>query len=108
MHDPPPAAVNPYAPAGTAPAAAAHPSSFYCSHAVQWTWQADQGGFLPMVVTADEMHPGDIPIPGQGALPELCQPATGFDPREYPNAGPAAVQRATVEVLRERRERGQR
>lgn len=106
MHDLPPNALNPAAPAGTAPAAAAHPGSFWCAHGHEWQWQADSGGFLPMVITADEMHPGDVPIPGQGALPERCQPATGFDPAEYPNAGPAAVERARLEVLRERRQRG--
>lgn len=97
--------VNPHAPAGTPPAAAAHPGTFYCAHAVEWTWQADYGGYLPMVLAADEMHPGDIPIPGQGQLPAACQPATGFDPAQYPNAGPAALRRAHLEVLRERRDR---
>lgn len=96
-------AVNLYAPAGTPPAAAAQLSPFWCSHAVRWEWQGDRGGYLPMVIEANEIHPGDIPLLGQGQLPELCQPATGFDPAQYPNAGPAAVQRAYLEVLREHR-----
>lgn len=98
--------VNPYAPAGTPPAAAAHPGVFYCAHGERWEWVPDFGGYLPMVLSPDEMHPGDIPIPGPGMLPALCQPATGFDPAQYPRAGPAAVERARREVLRERRERG--
>jgi hypothetical protein len=109
VHDLPPNALNPDAPAGTAPAAAAHPGSFWCAHGFEWTWQAEQGGFLPMIITADEMHPGDVPIPGQGALPGRCQPASGLNPAKYPNKGPAAVARARREVLlehaRQRRER---
>lgn len=51
-----------------------------------------------MIIEADEMHPGDIPIPGQGQLPALCQPATSFDPAKHPNAGPAAVARTHFEI----------
>jgi hypothetical protein len=97
--------VNPAAPAGTPPASAARLGSFWCAHGFEWTWQADFGGYLPMVLEADDMHPGDIPVTGQGSLPALCQPATGFDPTKYPNAGPAALARAHLEVLREHRRR---
>lgn len=102
--DLPEEAINPYAPAGTAPAAAAsHLGSFWCSHEIEWQYVSDVGGYLPMVIEADDMHPGDVAVTGQGALPAMCQPATGFDPKEFPNAGPAAVRRAYLEVLRERR-----
>ena len=103
MHELPDDLVNPYAPAGTPPAAAAHPGSFWCAHGHEWAWQPDYGGYLPMILEADEMHPGDIPVAGQGALPALCHPVTGFDPVEFPNAGPGAVARARAEVLRDRR-----
>jgi hypothetical protein len=104
MREIPKGSLNPAAPAGTPPAAAAHPAPFWCSHEIEHQWVADFGGYLPMVISPDEMHPGDIPVPGPGQLPALCQPATGFDPAEYPNAGPAAVQRAYEQVLRERRQ----
>jgi hypothetical protein len=97
--------INHTAPTGTPLAAAAHPGDFYCNHAVKWEWQGDRGGYLPMVLEADEMHPADIPIPGQGALPGMCQPATGFNPADYPNAGPGALERARLEVMREHHRR---
>lgn len=106
--DLPEEAINPYVPAGTPPAKAAHLKGFWCAHAVEWEWKRGKGGYLPLVEATDEMHPADIPIRGQGALPAACQPATGFDPREYPRAGPAAVARARREVGQEMRERRNR
>jgi hypothetical protein len=100
--------VNSHAPAGAAPASVAHPGPFWCAHQTRFEWDAGMGGYLVDGNAADdELHPKDLPVTGQGALPAVCQPATGFDPAEYPNAGPAAVERARHEVeldlLRRRR-----
>jgi hypothetical protein len=77
-------------------------------HGIRHEWDAREGGYLVDGNAADdELHPKDAPVTGQGALPAVCQPATGFDPVEYPNAGPAAVERARreveLEMLRRRR-----
>jgi hypothetical protein len=53
-----------------------------------------------MVLEVDEIH-SDIPIEIAGGAAGLCQPSTAFDPAEYPNAGPRAVDRMRAEVLRE-------
>ena len=105
MRELPDGLVNPYAPAGTPPARVAHKGPFWCSHAVQFEYDRREGYYFVSATAPDddELHPKDMPLDGQGALPALCQPATGFDPAEFPNAGPAAIERARLEVLRERR-----
>jgi hypothetical protein len=109
----PPNVINPSAPAGTPPAQVAHPGSFWCSHGTEFEWDGDVGGYMVSGnARDDDLHPKDLPIAGQGALPELCQPASGLDPVKHPNVGPVAVERATAEVelehARERRERRER
>jgi hypothetical protein len=61
-------AVNLSAPAGTPAASAAEFAPIWCAHGVKHEWQADQGGYLPMVLEVDEIH-SDIPIVSPGALP---------------------------------------
>lgn len=99
-------ALNPEAPSGTAPARVAHKGPFWCRHSIRHEYNAREGYyFVDGNAADDELHPKDAPIIGPGVLSEACQPATGFDPGEYPNAGPGALQRAYLEVLRERRRR---
>src|SRR5690348_5592484 len=95
------------APSGTPPARAARKAPFWCSHQVKHDYNTRKGCyFVDGNAVDDELHPKDEPIIGPGALTAACQPATGFNPKEYPNAGPAAVARARAEVIRERRARG--
>lgn len=104
MREIPDDAVDPAAPAGTPPAAAAEFAPMWCAHGVRWEWQAELGGYLPMVIEPDAEHAGDLPVADIRGLPVTCKAeVTGFDPAEFPNAGPAAVRRAYLEVLRERR-----
>jgi hypothetical protein len=100
-------AVNPYAPAGTPPARVAHFAPFWCIHGVKHEYDNKEGKFfVDGNAPDDDLHPKDVGYVGNGALDVLCQPASGVDPVKHPNAGPAAVQRAYLEVLRERRDRG--
>jgi hypothetical protein len=94
-------AVNLDAPAGTPAASAAEFAPIWCSHGVKWEWQPEVGGYLPMVLEVDALH-SDIPAKEIKAMPDQCRvDVTGFDPAEFPNAGPAAVDRMRAEVLRE-------
>lgn len=107
MRDIPGEALNPEAAAGTPPARVAHKGPFWCRHGIKHEYDAREGNyFVDGNAPDDELHPKDEPILGPGTLSEACQDPTGFDPAEWPNAGPAAVRRAYLEVLRERRERG--
>lgn len=64
----------------------------WCACGVRWTPTAE--GYRPD--RSDAAHP-DIPCRPASAIP--CGPVTPFDPAEFPNSGPAAVEQATREVL---------
>jgi hypothetical protein len=64
----------------------------WCCHAVEW--RPEPGGYRPQ--HTDPAHP-DLLCRDPGAIPETCQPVTAYDPRDYPNAGPAAVRAVLTE-----------
>lgn len=92
MTELPPEAMNPDVPTGTAPAAAAGErlAPFWCAHGVQFDYMPIKGGYLPVGDVIDAMHPA-VPVRLPRALPIACQPATAFDPTDYPHAGPGGV-----------------
>lgn len=81
-------------PAGS-PSGAADPDTLapvWCACGVRWTPTPE--GYRPDRV--DATHP-DIPCRPVSAIP--CGPVTPWDPSDYPNSGPAAVEQATREVM---------
>lgn len=82
-------------PPGTPPAAhhEATAAPIWCAHGIRW--DPEQDGYRP--THTDTNHPDLVHRGGVGAIPELCQPVTAYDPADYPNAGPHAA----AQVMRE-------